>query len=220
MKGIKPLLGILIVTTPLAMEVNGQIVSNLVVDAQADIFAAGLVAPPALLTHDGRPGGGGILPPAVVLAPGIRSVAFNASGSVAFTTQTSTNGPDGSSGNTDISSYGGISGIVADRRFFLTGVFLAATGQPSSPPAALDFSTGAPGTDFLNLSPSLGQLFFIGDGLAGAGSGDVQKFIVPPGATTLFLGFADAPDFSGTPGTYDDNSGSLTVAVTQFWSNR
>jgi PEP-CTERM motif len=36
--------------------------------------------------------------------------------------------------------------------------------------------------------------------------------IVPTGATTLYLGFADANGFSGSPGYYNDNTGYLTVA--------
>jgi hypothetical protein len=52
----------------------------------------------------------------------------------------------------------------------------------------------------------LQQLFFIGDGLTGTGSGSVQTFIVPSGATQLYLGTGDGY------GWYN-NSGSFSVTV-------
>jgi hypothetical protein len=52
----------------------------------------------------------------------------------------------------------------------------------------------------------LKQPFFIGDGLTGTGTGAVQDFIVPSGATRLFLGTMDAFGWF-------DNSGQFTVTV-------
>jgi hypothetical protein len=65
---------------------------------------------------------------------------------------------------------------------------------------------------FANLSPGLRQIFFAGDGLTGTGSGDVQVFHVPEGATRLFLGFIDyyEPDY---PGGYADNTGSIDITA-------
>jgi hypothetical protein len=57
-------------------------------------------------------------------------------------------------------------------------------------------------------SPLLNQVFFIGDGLTGTGSGSVQQFVIPAGATRLFLGSSD-----GAGANYD-NSGSFSVTVT------
>ena len=54
-------------------------------------------------------------------------------------------------------------------------------------------------------SPLLNQIFFIGDGLTGDGSGSVQSFLAPVGATRLFLAVADSI------GSSDGNSGSLSV---------
>ncbi|HME68245.1 MAG TPA: hypothetical protein VKM54_00015 [Myxococcota bacterium] len=59
---------------------------------------------------------------------------------------------------------------------------------------------------FSSLSPLLKQPFFIGDGLTGNGSGSVQQFIVPAGATRLFLASGDAF------GWYN-NTGSFTLDV-------
>ena len=58
-----------------------------------------------------------------------------------------------------------------------------------------------------DICPGLKQPFFIGDGLTGHGSGAVQQFIVPPGATRLFLGTVDGFD-------WNTNSGAFSVQVT------
>jgi hypothetical protein len=73
----------------------------------------------------------------------------------------------------------------------LVGVFVAAGGPSGTAPAALDF-TGLGGYSFVTLSPALDQLFFIGDGLTGTGTGSVQGFIAPAGAATLYLAVADS----------------------------
>ncbi|MBU1375410.1 MAG: PEPxxWA-CTERM sorting domain-containing protein [Alphaproteobacteria bacterium] len=87
----------------------------------------------------------------------------------------------------------------------LLGVFLTdAAPTPGAEPASLDFN-GA--RSFASLTPGIGQIFFIGDGLTGTGSGATQLFTAPTGATRLFLGVAD-----GT-GWYN-NGGSLAVTVT------
>jgi uncharacterized repeat protein (TIGR02543 family) len=89
----------------------------------------------------------------------------------------------------------------------LIGVFLD-DEQPdtSSAPSALNFSTD--GISFTSLSPALKQVFFIGDGLTGTGSGSIQTFVIPAGATRLFLGTMDSWGWF-------DNSGSFTVTVAQ-----
>ena len=123
----------------------------------------------------------------------------------------------------DMDSYGGISGMKlfestpADRRvMFLAGVFLT-DNEPTAPaPASLDFSSTALGRSFAELSPQLQQTFYIGDGLTGDGTGSVQTFWVPDGATRLFLGIVDGAYFVGGPDYYDNNDGafSATFAVT------
>jgi hypothetical protein len=87
----------------------------------------------------------------------------------------------------------------------LIGVFLD-DSIPGNffPPAALDFST-ASNRDFASSYPALRQSFFIGNGRDSAGN--VQEFIVPEGATRLFLGTMDSYKWS-------DNIGSFTVNVT------
>lgn len=105
----------------------------------------------------------------------------------------------------DTGAENGISNIIAPVNS-LIGVFLG-PGQPNTTPApaTLDFST--PGSrNFVTLSPQLKQVFFIGDGKT---SGNVtQKFVVPAGATRLFLGVMDGFQWSNNIGSY-----SLTICV-------
>ena len=108
------------------------------------------------------------------------------------------------------SAYGGISGIKQPGAGALVGVFETSSAPSGSPPATLDFTTI--GNNFTSFAPALNQLFYIGDGLTGDGLGAVQQFIVPAGATRLYLGISDAPGFNGAPGAYNDNSGNFTVS--------
>jgi hypothetical protein len=108
------------------------------------------------------------------------------------------------------SAYGGISGIKQPGAGALIGVFETSSAPVAPPPATLDFTTI--GNNFTSFAPALNQLFYIGDGLTGDGSGAVQRFIVPAGATRLYLGISDAPGFDGAPGAYNDNSGNFTVS--------
>jgi hypothetical protein len=127
-----------------------------------------------------------------------------------------TNGPDGTcfpTVGTTVTSYGGISGIdVANANMFLVGVFLDNAAPSGTGPSVLDYNYGTPGslgTSDPNFSPALDQVFFIGDGLTGTGTGQEQTFHVPAGADRLYLGFADS--FDSVPSYYADNVGSLTA---------
>jgi Flp pilus assembly protein TadG len=91
----------------------------------------------------------------------------------------------------------------------IIGVFLNDTepdlpGSGSVPPA-LDFSS-ASSRDFATLSPLLKQPFFIGDGLRADGI-TPQNFVVPAGATRLYIGVMDFQQWS-------DNTGSMSSLVT------
>jgi hypothetical protein len=164
-------------------------------------------------------GRGGQLPSALTLAPEGTVVTFpkvigraGCMADAAFVAD----GGDCAGGNTDLTSTPNIAGIVAhDRTLFLVGLFTAAK-PPAKAPERLDFSADKLGVAFPQLSPKLGQVFFIGDGKTGSNrSGVIQKFVVPKGATMLYLGYADGFSFQGTPGAYGDNKGGLRVTVTQ-----
>lgn len=184
--------------------------SKVMLDARSDIFSATFAK--------ADPDRGGMLPSALALAPGGTVVSFTkvvgkvgCSGDAAFIAD----GGDCAGGNTDILSTDKIAGIVAhDRTLFLVGLF---TGPklPAKAPDRLDFSPGKLGNAFPQLKPQLGQVFFIGDGKTGTNAGVVQKFVIPAGATTLWLGYADAYGFQGNPGAYGDNKGGLAVSVVE-----
>lgn len=184
--------------------------ASLQIDGRCNIFGAGHAIPPAPAG-----GGGGLLPVEIALPSdaafvrlsGISGSASCCGGAV------NPNGPDGGDergSGVDVFSFGGISGIRHSERYlFLTGVFVDATEPFGDEPARLDFSASALTDTFAELSPLMRQTFFIGDGLTP--SGVKQIFHVPPGATRLILGMADAFAFTGDPGFFDDNGGSFTV---------
>ncbi|HXT38591.1 MAG TPA: hypothetical protein VN887_01070 [Candidatus Angelobacter sp.] len=130
---------------------------------------------------------------------------FSAAGSVSRGSPLPFFGPDGETNS--ISHYLGAENGIADVAApfeCLVGVFLG-TNQPdlNPTPQPLDFST-ATNRDYLILTPTLQQPFFIGDGLTSSGS--VQQVIAPDGATRLFVGTID--EYS-----WFNNEGSFTVQI-------
>ena len=231
--GLIAALGIASMIT-LVDQASAESVSAAVIDARSNLFGAGRSSVP-----DPGGQGGGVLPLGFGLSPGANRVlridsvtgAVSYNNTVGDPNRGQFNGPDGGyveyppantdGFNTDINSYGGISGlqlieaVSANRRvMFLAGVFLNDTEPSGVAPARLDFSSTALGTNFASLSPSLNQAFFIGDGLTGTGSGSRQLFFIPDTATRLFLGFIDGADFQGDPTFYSNNDGSFTVSFT------
>jgi len=177
------------------------------VDARSDIYSSSRTQP-----EGSR---GGVLPASVRLPAGAAVITFaHVAGRVGCGTGDPMSGPDGghcAGGDTHINRASGLSGIVDHRSTqFLVGVFLAGR-PPRTPPEALDFGPDGLGHDFASLTPEVGQVFFIGDGLA---NGREQTFVVPPHATTLYLGIADAYAFQGDPGFYSDNKGGFKLSLT------
>ena len=177
------------------------------VPGDANIFGAGH----AFLPNPGG-GAGGTPPPTYLLGSNETILSFTVTGSNTLTAEFGYHGPDGNrSASSQVYSYSGLSGITADSAGFLVGVFLG-PDEPIEPgPAWLSFNGG--NDRFSTLGPRLAQLFFIGDGLVGDGSGERQMFFVPTNATRLFLGFADANGYVGPTGQYQDNAGELNVQV-------
>jgi len=89
----------------------------------------------------------------------------------------------------------------------LVGVFVNDNVPGGTAPAGFDFNQ-AGATSQATLSPQLNQVFFIGDGLTGTNSGATQQFVIPAGATRLFLASSDGA------GASFNNSGSFSVNVT------
>jgi hypothetical protein len=182
---------------------EGELGRPAAVPGQANLFGAGREQPPA--PGDGGPG---VLPTSWRLPDGARRVVTfpSATGRVnPIEGVAARNGPEGDGiGGTDVTSFGGISGILHGRNgMFLAGVFLT-DAPPSGPaPPRLNFTKR---DRFGSLSPRVAQTFLIGDGTG-------RSYHVPPRATRLFLGFADGYDYQGHPGWYGNNTGELTVTV-------
>lgn len=181
------------------------------VPGNAVIFDPGSVLSASTLAGLGSNGSLGAVP-AILAATfnlgTVQSFTFSASGEVGCCSSINI-GPDGYSGTSDINSLLSISGYDGPP-LALVGVFTNGSLYGSAP-AAYSYSSGV---GQLSYSTVLDQVFFIGDGLTGTGTGSTQTFYVAAGATELWLGFADAAGFTGSPGDYGDNPGSLTVSGT------
>lgn len=145
----------------------------------------------------------------VTFAPGDH-LLFAVSGFSDYSGGGGGNNPDGNQGPVTMTNFGdGISAPSGVRWNALMGVFLGPASPTGSPtPAILAFGNVL---DFTSLSPGVGQIFFIGDGLTsdsndGDFSGAAQHFVVPAGATRLFLGSSDGY------GWYN-NSGAFSVQI-------
>ena len=149
-------------------------------------------------------------PEFVEVSPG-EVLTFAASGQALFSPLGVLTGPDGDAPKS-VQPVGGISGY-AGQGGSLVAVFLDDAIPLSGPPAALDFSSAGIGSGFAALAPALRQVFFIGDGRRGTGSGARQTFTAPPGATRLFFATMDSGGFGEPPGYYTDNTGSFLVTV-------
>lgn len=132
-------------------------------------------------------------------------ISFTVSGGIAYGPARPLAPPDGgeNAGNHRAGADNGISDITAPDECLL-GVFLG-PDQPNltAAPPSLDFST-AESINFTTSSPLLKQVFFIGDGRTS--NTNVQTFIVPEGATRLYLGGMDG--FG-----WNNNIGNFTVQI-------
>jgi hypothetical protein len=196
-------------------------VDNVTVPGADVIFLAGrsdvTLAPPGtppngylLLRNNPAGAYAETFPEQLPASPG-QTFQFLSTGTIHFS-DADIRGGDGETSYASLNPLAGISGYHGPKSC-LVGVFLDDNNPASStPPAWIDYSITP--TSSSGFSPGLAQVFFIGDGLTGNGTGVGQDFLAPLGATRLYLGFADGFVFHGAPGYYDDNSGSLTVTVT------
>ena len=205
--------GVLLVAALVGSSVAGLAhgaTTNVTVPGIADIWLAG--QPDGTVLNGGFPGSDVAPTNSPVLAStGLNLTAGNVL-TIAATGATDYNGcpsstPDGggSCGGGSFPAALGVSGYNGPINA-LVGVFLDASTPAGAAPPALDFSTPASLAQ-ATVSPQLRQVFFIGDGRTGTGSGTVQQFIVPAGATRLFLASSD-----GIGANYN-NFGSFAVAV-------
>jgi hypothetical protein len=221
----------LLVTTALVMPTAARADSftngSVSVNGTDNIYAAGSQA--ALITNCVSvgycgAGGQGTLPGYISLTAGSTYVTLTATGTITMngyeatpTDPPGTNDPDGlyngiPAYDVPASVNGGfesISGITAPGAGYLVGLFVGPGGPSGAAPASLVYTSAT--TGLASYTPALDQVFFIGDGLTGDGTGTNQEFYIPTGATELYLGISDACNFIGPPSCYTGNSGSVSV---------
>ena len=185
---------------------RGQLTVN--VNARSNIFSAGRDS----VSAPGG-GGGGILPDELLLVDDIGWINFkNVTGQLSFIGNRYDSADGSREFGTNITGINGISGAYhKDYLMMLVGVFLddcTPSGEWSGSNELYD--------NQIENRPELNRIFYIGDGLTGRGTGSLQNFYVPEGATRLFLGFADALAFRGLPGWYDDNNGAINVTIGMY----
>jgi hypothetical protein len=183
------------------------------VSGKASPYLAGMPSGSTCCQNDTAPDESPVQVLGIPLTPGT-VLTFSVSGAVSNEGVAPTDPPDGGvfftspfTGQPGTDDGNGIARMNAPVNA-LVGVFLD-DGMPngSPTPPGLDFSDNGLGMAFGQLCPGLKQPFFIGDGLTGRGTGARQQFVVPPGATRLFLGTVDGFD-------WNTNSGAFSVQVT------
>lgn len=180
------------------------------VNGSSNPFLAGQPGGTNCCGGDSTPGQGAAFVPAT-LTPG-STLHFSGTGGFNYAGGTPSSSLDGDNDGTSLTytysmtaDYGtGLSGPKQVNVDGLVGVFLTNAVPSGAAPAQLDY--GTLGLGAASYSPGVDQIFWIGDGLTGLGSGTVQSFIVPVGATRLFLGTVDG---SG----WFNNSGLGTIAI-------
>jgi hypothetical protein len=191
------------------------------VPGTSDPFLAGMPAGSTCCSGDSAPAESPVYAGAVT--PGATLTFTSVTGSVSYAGGVPTDPPDGNpgflidtaayeGGAVEINNIAGYNNAPVDA---LIGVFLGPGLPTSNPaPAELDFTD----TSFTTLSPALQQIFFIGDGLTGTGTGSVQTFVVPTGATRLFLGTVDGFGWYNNTGAISVTVNELAVPEPSTWA--
>ncbi len=98
-------------------------------------------------------------------------------------------------------SENGMSNIKAPINSVIA-VFLSDTrpDQNGTAPSVLDYSSAA-SRDFMSVEPKLQQVFYVGNGRRS--NGEVQRIVVPPGATRMFIGTMDGWEWNNNVGGFE-----------------
>ena len=200
-----------LVSLAAAQPASAQVTTTVVVPGTSDPWLAGM-------PNGATASGGDVAPdesPALVTGFTLKGgdlFQFSVTGSVDYSGGTPTDPPDGEFGY-DTSHAGGAENGVSDVTMpvdAMLGVFLGPDPpDPNAVPGALDFTSQA-SQDYLTLTPTVGQVFFIGDGLT---SGSVrQQVVAPAGATRLYLGTMDGSGWYNNTGSFSAQVTDLTAA--------
>ena len=213
MQGLTALLTSCDISATAIAYVNNSTSATVSVPGTADVWLAGMPSGTTASCWDSTSSASPVM--AMNVTPGA-VMTFSATGLTNDNGSTAILGADGASYNTTHMAgspdgnynglQNGIQTLTAPQNA-LIGVFLtnAAPNTQTPPATALSYTTSTLNqANYTNVQ--LQQPFFIGNGQTG--SGVTQSFIVPPGATRLYLGVFD--------GWYNaDNSGSLSVSAVQ-----
>jgi Flp pilus assembly protein TadG len=148
------------------------------------------------------------------ITPGHTITFDSINGGAGNTPGGATYGADGNPNDIETNTAGDEHGIatITGPLNAVIGVFLSNSLPDDSPaPASLDFSNDAE-RDFNSLSPLVQQVFFIGDGRTDTGV--LQTFVIPTGATRLFVGTWDGYQWNNNFGQYiitAHNSPTITL---------
>ena len=194
------------------------------VPGTSDPWLAGMPGGSTASSGDTAPAEAPVLVPGVPLSAG-EVLTFSATGGVynapVSASSLSTLDPDGGRGTAgpidgavthSAGAENGIANLTAPINS-LVGVFLS-DAQPSLSRAPSGLSFPSAGSGPASLSPALQQPFFIGDGLTGTGSGSVQDFVIPAGATRLYLGTMDEYSWYNNVGAFDVTVSAVGAAST------
>jgi len=189
---------------------SGGATYHVTVPGTADLWLAGQPAD-ASLFGDTVAANGAVLAWSGLNPQAGSYLTFSATGSTNFSGTCPSTSPDaGECGNLAAAAFS-ISQFTGPANA-LIGVFINPNTPVGTPaPDPVDDSDPASRSQAV-ISPLLNQVFFIGDGLTGTGTGAVQRFVIPAGATQLYLGSMD------TTGQNFDNSGSYNVVVTDLFA--
>lgn len=148
--------------------------------------------------------------PGYILVTSGTYVTVLSTGTITLNGGGATNDPDGLTGGSPAylpvstnTGFESLSGISAPGAGYLVGVFVGPDGPSGTAPASLTYTSAT--EELGSYDPLLDQVFFIDEGLTGDGTGTVQDFYVPAGATELCLGISDACNFVGSASCYGDN---------------
>jgi hypothetical protein len=177
------------------------------VSSRSNLWGAGHAIAPADL-----PGGEGMLPMRIDLPAGAaRVLAFTeVAGTISYGSGLPENDADGTSAQSSNRSFDGLSAPSIPRQRHVSAVALDNTEPADPAPSALVMDAAS-----ATFTVGLRQIFFVGDGLTGTGSGVPQTFAIPDAATRMFLGFMDSRGGTG-PGGYQDNTGEITGTMTLY----
>jgi hypothetical protein len=170
--------------------------ATVIVPGTSNPWLAGLPDGASAQQGDVAPANSPVLAP-IPIFPGT-FLTFTAEGLVNNNPVPGGSEPDGGSLQIHVAENG-IAGFTAPINALL-GVFLNDSLPTSS--AVPDPYVFTP--DALTIAPDLKQVFFIGDGMRLGG--DIQQFLVPSGATRLFIGTMDGAQ-------WNNNYGEFSVTV-------